>query len=354
MDRFRLAAPLLRALDAESAHAVTLRALALGLGPREAREAESRLALTVWGLRFPNPLGLAAGFDKNAQVVRPMLALGFGFVEAGTVTPRPQVGNPRPRIFRLPDEHAVINRIGFANDGMTAIRARLARARRSALRGPVGVNIGKNKDAEDAAADYATVARALAPTADYLVVNVSSPNTPGLRALQDPRALTAILASVRAAVREVAPDRPPPVLVKIAPDLGAEDVAALAKLANDGALDGLVVSNTTIARPPGLRGRHAGETGGLSGRPLFTRSTEVLSTLYRLTGGQVPLIGVGGIASAADAYAKIRAGASLVQLYTALIYQGPALVRAIKAGLVKSLDRDGFASIQEAIGADHR
>lgn len=354
MDRFRLAAPLLRALDAETAHALTLRALSLGLAPRAPSDDDPRLALRVWDLRFRNPVGLAAGFDKNARVLRPMIGLGFGFVEAGTVTPRPQAGNPRPRVFRLPGDHAVINRIGFANDGMEAVGKNIARARRADLRGPLGINIGKNKQTEDAAADYATVTRTLGPQADYLVINVSSPNTPGLRALQDPNALVGIVAGVRAALREAGTDRRPPVLVKIAPDLEDQDLAALAALANDGAMDGLIVSNTTLARPAGLRGRHAGEGGGLSGPPLFARSTEVLATLYRLTGGSVPLIGVGGIASAAEAYAKIRAGASLVQLYTALVYQGPALVQAIKAGLVERLLADGFASIQEAVGADHR
>ena len=353
MDRFRLAAPLLRRLDPETAHDVSLWALRQGLGPRARGEDDPILATEAWGQGLPNPLGLAAGFDKNASVIGPMLGLGLGFVEVGTVTPRPQAGNPRPRIFRLPGDAAVINRIGFAGDGLAAVAERVAAWRASGAPGPLGVNLGKDRDSADPAADYALTAKTLGPYADYVVVNVSSPNTPGLRALQGRAELDAIVTSVADALAE-AGSAPPPLLVKIAPDLDEADTADIAAVARDHGLGGLIVSNTTIARPPGLTGRHRAETGGLSGRPLFAPSTALLADMYRLTGGAVPLIGVGGVASAADTYAKIRAGASLVQLYTALIYQGPGLIGRITAGLADLLRRDGFGSVAEAVGADHR
>ena len=315
---------------------------------------DSILGLRLWGRDFSNPLGLAAGFDKDARAMGPLLALGFGFVEVGTVTPRPQAGNPQPRVFRLPKDAAVINRIGFAGEGMAAAAARLAAWREKNGGGLVGVNLGMNRDSADAAADYAAAAGALASTADYLVVNVSSPNTPGLRALQDRRALERIVERVAGAVSTALPRRGPPLLVKIAPDLSNVDRADIAAVALSGAVQGLIVGNTTVARPAGLSGWHKTQSGGLSGRPLFAPSTAVLADMYRRTEGRVPLIGVGGIASAADAYAKVRAGASLLQLYTALIYQGPALIPAIKSGLAALLRRDGFARVADAVGADHR
>jgi len=349
-----LAGTLLRCLDPETAHRLTLWGLCRGYGPAAEAADEPILGLRLWGRDFPNPLGLAAGFDKDARAMGPLLGLGFGFVEVGTITPRPQAGNPRPRIFRLARDAAVINRIGFAGEGMDAAAVRLAVWRETSGGGLVGINLGKNRDSTDAAADYAAAAGALAPYADYLAVNVSSPNTPGLRALQDRRALERIVEQVAGAVSKTLARRGPPLLVKIAPDLSEADRADIATVALSGAVQGLIVGNTTVARPAGLSGRHKTQTGGLSGRPLFAPSTAVLADMYRRTEGRVPLIGVGGIASAADAYAKVRAGASLLQLYTALIYRGPALIPAIKSGLAVLLRRDGFAGLVDAVGADHR
>lgn len=343
-DLFGLVAPALRALPPEAAHRLTIWGLAHGLGPAEAAADDPVLATRVWDLDVPNPIGIAAGFDKAAEVPDAMLKCGFGFAEVGSITPLPQPGNPRPRVFRLPEDAAVINRLGFNSGGLAAAAANLARRPR---RGVVGVNLGKNRDAADAAADYARGAREFAPLADYLVVNVSSPNTPGLRALQSRGALAEVLAAVRGAI----PADGPPLLLKIAPDLGPEDRADIAALAGDGEVDGLIVGNTTVSRPDGLRARHRTESGGLSGRPLFALATEILADMARRTERRVPLIGVGGVASGADAYAKIRAGASLVQLYTALIYRGPALVGRIKRDLAALLRRDGFAAVGEAVGA---
>jgi dihydroorotate dehydrogenase len=355
---FRFAGPLLRLFDPETAHGLTIRALAGGFGPKAAAPEDPILATRVWGHAFANPIGLAAGFDKDAEVVGPLFDLGFGFVEVGSITPRPQSGNPKPRIFRLPEDGAVINRLGFNSQGLDAAAARLA-ARRGpgalpgALPGVLGINLGKNKESADAAADYAQGVRALAPYADYLVVNVSSPNTPGLRALQDRAELEALLARVEQALAETMPSDPPPLLLKIAPDLTAADLEDIAAVALERQLGGIIATNTTVARPPGLKGGHRDEAGGLSGRPLFARSTEVLAEVYRLTGGRLPLIGLGGVSSGAEAYAKIRAGASLVQLYTALIYEGPGLVARLKAELAALLRRDGFSSVAEAVGAGH-
>ena len=337
---------MVRLLPAEAAHRLTIRLLrGLPLPPPP----PPLLPIRLWGRDFPNPVGLAAGFDKNAEVADAMLRLGFGFVEIGSVTPLPQPGNPRPRLFRLPEDRAVINRMGFNNEGLDVVARRLAVRRRTGI---VGANLGKNKLTEDAAADYEQGIRALAPLADYLVINVSSPNTPGLRALQGRAPLEALVARCRDALAGI--PAPPPLLLKIAPDLTAEDLQDVAETALAGGLDGLIVSNTTIARPPGLKSRHQGETGGLSGAPLFAPSTRMLGEVYRLTGGRLPLIGVGGIASAGQAYAKIRAGASLLQLYSALVYHGPGLVGEINRGLTDLLRRDGFATLAEAVGADHR
>lgn len=347
---YRFAGPLVRLLYPETAHTATMRLLKAGLVPPQPRVDHPSLRVRLWGRLFPNPVGLAAGFDKNAEVADAMLAQGFGFVEVGSVTPRPQPGNPRPRMFRLCEDEAIINRMGFNNQGLEAVAARLAARPRHGL---VGANLGKNKDTEDAAADYEAGAARLAPLADYLVINVSSPNTPGLRALQGRAQLEALVGRTRAALDGAMPEPGrPPLLLKIAPDLAAEDLADIAAVALAGALDGLIVSNTTIARPESLRSAHAGQTGGLSGAPLFAPSTEVLRTMYRLTAGRLPIIGAGGIASGGQAYAKIRAGASLVQLYSALVYQGPALVTRIKRELIGLLKRDGFASVAEAVGKD--
>lgn len=346
---YALLRPLLFRLDAERAHRLAVRSLAsLPVLPAR-QQGAAILQQTIWGRRFPNPLGLAAGFDKNAECPAGAFRLGFGFVEIGSVTPRPQAGNPKPRLFRLVPERAVINRMGFNNEGMAAVARRLKLRQRSD--GILGVNLGKNKETTDAAADYEAGVAALGPFADYLVINVSSPNTPGLRALQGKEPLAALIDRVRAA-RDRLAERPP-LLLKIAPDLTAEDRGDIAEVALSHGLDGLIISNTTIARPPAVHARWQDEAGGLSGVPLLTPSTALLHDLYRLTAGQLPLIGVGGIASAADAYAKIRAGASLVQLYSALVFEGPGLPARILAELPTLLARDGFTSLAAAIGADH-
>ena len=335
---------LLRCFPPEIAHGLSIRALRAGVHPRMRGADDPILAGEIWGRPIPNPIGLAAGYDKGAQVADALLAMGFGFVEIGTVTPRPQPGNPKPRLFRLAEDGALINRLGFNSEGLAVARARLAR--RKARAGVVGANVGKNKDTVDAAADYAEGARALAPLADYLVINVSSPNTPGLRALQRRSDLAALIGAVRAAL----PPSPPPLLVKVAPDLSPAEREDMAAVSLECAVDGLIIGNTTLSRPDGLRSAHRGEVGGLSGRPLMALSTAVLADLHRLTGGRVPLIGCGGVSSGTDAYAKIRAGARLVQLYTALVYEGPGLLRRIKTELAAHLRADGFRSVAEAVG----
>lgn len=352
-DPYHLAGPLLRRLDPETAHGLTLRLLAAGLIPPQPVYNPPELTVRLWDRVFPNPLGLAAGFDKNAEVADAMLGQGFGFVEIGAVTPRPQPGNPRPRLFRLTEDAAVINRMGFNNQGLEAIAARLA-SRRRRHPGLIGANLGKNKETSDPAADYEIGAARLGPLVDYLVINVSSPNTPGLRALQGREQLDELVRRTRDALTRAMPEKAPPLLLKIAPDLGWEDLADIAEVALAGQLDGLIVSNTTIARPASLRSAQASESGGLSGAPLFAASTAMLRRVAELTQGRLPLIGAGGVGSGSEAYAKIRAGASLVQLYTALIYGGPALVTRIKHDLLDLLRRDGFATLSEAVGADLR
>lgn len=351
MDLYALVRPVLWALDPETAHRLTIRALQAGLGPCVAMAEDPILAIDLWGRRFANPVGLAAGFDKHAEAVDALARLGFGFIEIGGVTPAPQLGNPRPRLFRLTEDNAVINRMGLNSAGQDVVRARLAARRGGAI---VGVNLGKNKETEDAAADYVRLVAAFAPVADFLVCNVSSPNTPGLRALQGRAQLSDLVAKVQAELRRVMPVKAPPLLLKIAPDLTDDDKRDIAGVVLAAKVDGLVVGNTTIDRPASLRSRHRAETGGLSGRPLFEKSTRALADLYQLTGGKIPLIGVGGIASGVDAYAKIRAGASLVQLYSALVFAGPGLVPAIRRDLAALLRRDGFTSLSQAVGADQR
>lgn len=350
MDLYCLAAPFIRLLDPEKAHGLAIKALKAGLIPASGGQDDPILAQTLWGRNFPNPVGLAAGFDKNAEVADAMLEQGFGFVEIGSVTPRPQPGNPRPRLFRLTRDKAVINRMGFNNDGMDAVATRLERRN---AKGILGVNLGKNKETEDAASDYRKGILRLARYADYLVINVSSPNTPGLRALQGKEPLQELLEAALSARAEAVPDTPPPLLLKIAPDLTDEDKQDIADVALTTGIDGLIATNTTIARPENLTSSQASEAGGLSGKPVFEPSTRVLGEMYQLTGGKIPLVGVGGIANGSDAYAKIRAGASLVQFYSAMVYGGPGLVGEIKRGLVECLKADGFSSIKDAVGTDH-
>jgi dihydroorotate dehydrogenase len=340
---YRLLRPAIFALDAERAHRLTVAALKLW-APDAPAHVEGPLATTVAGLRFPNPLGMAAGFDKDAEVPDALLALGFGFAEVGSITPLPQPGNPKPRLFRLVEDEAVINRMGFNNGGGAAAAQNLALRER---RGIVGINIGANKDSTDRVADYASMTRLMAPLADYLVVNISSPNTPGLRALQDESALVGLLD----AVLEARGDLAVPVFLKVAPDLEPADVDAIARIAMDKSLGALVVSNTTIARPP-LHSAHAAEAGGLSGQPLKSAALDRLRDFRKATGGAMPLVGVGGIATAEDAFARIRAGASLVQLYSAMVYAGPGIAREVTAGLESRLRQYGFGSIAEAVGSE--
>ena len=353
MDIFGMAGRAVRLLKPEAAHGLTLWALRRGLVPAPRADDDPVLACRMWGRDFANPVGLAAGFDKNAEVADAMLRLGFGFVEVGTVTPRPQPGNPPPRLFRLIEDRAVINRLGFNNDGLAAMTARLA-GRGHRHRGVVGANLGANRDSADRAEDYVTCCEALRDLVDYLVINVSSPSTPGLRTLQGRDALDDLLARIPAAPRKpgASASSLPPILVKIAPDLDREGRAAVAEVALARGIDGLIVGNTTTGARESLKSRYRTETGGLSGPPLFGPSTAHLRELYRLMQGRLPLVGTGGVACGADAYTKIRAGASLVQLYTALIFKGPGLVGRIKAELAALLKADGFAHVGDAVGAD--
>lgn len=356
MDLYPLARPLLRCIEPETAHRMTIGALKLGLARKAAGPDDPILATNVFGLAFPNPIGLAAGFDKDAEVSDAMLALGFGFAEAGTVTPQPQPGNSGKRLFRLDEDEAVINRFGFNSRGLAAFTEQLAQRRRAGRSGIVGANVGKNRDSADAAADYAQGIKALAGLADYLVVNLSSPNTPGLRALQERREMEELLVQALEARRGAAPDptRPPPILAKVGPDLGEHELRDIAEVAAKLGIDGLIVGNTTLDRAPSLRSADRHAQGGLSGKPLMAPSTACLAAMYKYSGGGIPIIGCGGVASGADAYAKIRAGASLVQLYSALVFQGPALIGRIKRELAALLRADGFASVADAVGADHR
>jgi dihydroorotate dehydrogenase len=341
---YRLARPALFALDAEQAHRLAI--AGLKAAPRGVPAVPGgRLGIEVAGLAFPNPIGMAAGFDKDAEVPDALLRLGFGFVEVGSVTPRPQAGNPRPRLFRLAEDRAVINRMGFNNGGAAAAAARLAE--RQARPGIVGINIGANKDSADRVADYVQMTQTMSRLASYLAVNISSPNTPGLRSLQDESALGDLLD----AVLDARGASGPPVFLKVAPDLEPADIDAIARIALDRRLGALIVGNTTIARPP-LRSRHADEAGGLSGAPLKELALQRLRDFRRATGGALPLIGVGGIATADDAWQRIRAGASLVQLYSAMVYEGPGIARRIVRGLEASMRRDGFASVAEAVGSE--
>jgi dihydroorotate dehydrogenase len=335
--------PALRLLDPETAHGLALKALNAGLGPRSGPVTSPRLRTVLAGLDLPNPVGLAAGFDKNATALHALSKTGFGFFEIGAATPRAQPGNPKPRLFRLTQDQAAINRFGFNNDGMEAIATRLAQRPKGAV---IGLNLGANKDSADKAADFATVLTRCGPVVDFATVNVSSPNTEKLRDLQGKAALAALLDGVMQARAALA--TPIPVFLKIAPDLSTDEIAEVAEVANASGIDAIIATNTTLDRA-GLHGPHQAETGGLSGQPLFEKSTRVLAQLSGLT--TLPIIGVGGVGSAEQAYQKIRAGASAVQLYTALVYGGISLAGEIAQGLDHLLQRDGFASVTDAVGS---
>ena len=342
MSLYPILRPFLFALDAERAHHLAI--AAVKRSPLRARDHDARLATEVAGLRFPSPIGLAAGLDKDAVAPDAFLGLGFGFVEVGTITPLPQPGNPKPRLFRLAEDEAIINRMGFNSGGQAAALERLRR--RAGKPGIVGVNIGANKDAADRIADYAEGVARMAPVASYLTVNISSPNTPGLRALQDEGALDALLAAVMAA----RPAGGPPIFLKVAPDLEPADIDAITRVAIERRVDALIVSNTTISRPP-LRSAQAGEAGGLSGAPLKPLALQRLRDFRAATGGALPLVAAGGIASGADAWARIKAGASLIQIYSALIYKGPFLARRIERELLALMLSEGHSNIRTAIAS---
>jgi len=339
---YPLIRPLAFALDAETAHRATIRALKLLPGHQPPQFSDS-LKSTVAGLDFPSPVGLAAGFDKDAEVARQMLALGFGFVEVGTVTPLPQPGNPKPRLFRLSRDRAVINRMGFNNEGQASAFQRLERL----THGIIGVNIGANKDSPDRIAEYVAGVKAMSPVALYLTINISSPNTPGLRQLQDEGALRGLLS----AVAEARDPKGPPIFLKVAPDLGQGESDQIVRAALHYGIDALIVANTTVSRPA-LKSKHRDQAGGLSGAPLKLLALNALRDFRSASGGEMPLIGVGGIATADDAWERIRAGASLVQLYTAMVYEGPGIARRIARGLAERLAREGFANIAEAVGTE--
>ncbi|XP_075693238.1 dihydroorotate dehydrogenase (quinone), mitochondrial isoform X3 [Rhinoderma darwinii] len=348
-----------KVVSPELAHTLSVKFAALGLVPRCTAHTSQYLETTVLGHKFRNPVGLAAGFDKHAEAVDGLFKMGFGFVEIGSVTPNPQDGNPKPRVFRLPQDKAIINRYGFNSHGAEVVRQRLLqRAEKqktlTAEGMPLGVNLGKNKTSEDAAADYTRGVRELGSLADYLVINVSSPNTPGLRALQGREQLHHLLAKVVNARNALPCEHKPAILVKIAPDLSLRDKEDIANVVTQLGIDGLIVTNTTISCPSTLKDPSSIETGGLSGAPLRDLSTETIREMYALTSGKVPIIGVGGVSCGLDALQKIRAGASLVQLYTALTYQGPPVIGKVARELEKLLIKEGFSSVSEAVGADHR
>ncbi len=352
-DLYSMLRPFIGCVQAETAHNMALWALEHRI-VSGAPFSDPVLETNLWGRDFANPIGLAAGFDKNADVPMQALALGFGFVEIGSVTPRPQPGNPKPRLFRLDEDEGVVNRMGFNSKGIDYTAAKLEALPPTRGLGIIGVNLGKNKETEDAASDYVTGIEKLAQYADYMVINVSSPNTPGLRALQGKAELEALVLRVRDVLDKTVPTNTPPLLVKVAPDLTDDDIADIAAVARSSAVDGLIATNTTIDRPASLINASKSEGGGLSGKPLMKPSTKILSDLYQATKGQVPLIGVGGIMSGADAYDKIRAGASLVQFYSSMVFEGPSLPGRMCRTLAGLLKRDGFEHVADAVGADHR
>ena len=354
---FKYTKHLFHAMDPETAHKAGLLAMKNGLHPQYEAIQDDRLKVTLWDRQFPNPVGLAAGFDKDAEVMYAMLQMGFGFVEVGTVTPKPQAGNPRPRVFRDPSNEAVINRMGFPNGGLEKFKTNVEKFLETKPRpkGILGINIGMNKDQKDPAKDYCYLIRSIGAYADYFTINISSPNTPGLRNLQSRENLLPLIEQVKE-TRAKACDKkfPPPLLVKLAPDLDDQQIQELATTAMDADIDGLILTNTTLERPEFLPEKFRDEMGGLSGKPLTDKSTEIIQKFYALTKGQIPIIGVGGISSGQDAYDKIKAGASLVQLYSALVYHGPEIANQINQDLLKLLEKDGYTNLSQAVGADHK
>lgn len=354
---YKFARPLLMKLSAETAHNFAIRALKSGWADGTKILNKRFLRNTLWGLNFPNPLGLAAGFDKNAEVADAVLELGFGLTEVGTITPLAQSGNPKPRMFRLPEEQGVINRLGFNNKGLNFAIQQLKRRKTLGAKGIVGANFGANKEAKDRVADYVTGITKLAGLADYYVMNISSPNTPGLRALQSKEALIDLVGKTLEARKKTYKEKelgkPAPLLVKVAPDLTNEDIDDIVDVTLSMGLDGLVISNTTITRPATLKSANKGEEGGLSGKPLFDLSTDILRQFYGRLEGKVPLIGVGGVSTGQDALEKLKAGASLVQLYSSMAYEGPELPGRILNELALRTKAEGFPSLVDAIGSDH-
>ncbi len=356
IDFYALARPALFSLPPEKAHNMTLRLMKCGLMPSCAPARDPALEQTLWGLTFPNPVGMSAGFDKNAEVVGPSFKMGFGFVEAGTVTPKPQAGNPAPRIFRDARHEAVINRMGFPNGGMDVFKTNLERFLNSKHRpdGVVGLNIGMNKTQDVPAKDYAELIHMLGSMADYITINISSPNTPGLRDLQKRAPLLELLGAVKDARAQACGDHPPPLLVKLAPDLNEEQMHEMAETLTEAQVEGVILGNTTLDRPEDLPESFRSQQGGLSGQPLTDKSTRVIHDFYALTKGALPIIGVGGVSNGQQAYDKIKAGASLVQLYSALVFKGPGVVGQISNELAALLKAEGYAHIQDAVGAAHK
>ena len=343
-------------LDGETAHKAAVLALSNGFYFKCRHVEKPELKVKLWGLEFSNPVGIAAGFDKHGEAVQGLRDVGFGFVEVGSVTPQPQEGNPRPRVFRLDEDAAVINRYGFNSEGHLEVRRRLELLRAGGFNGVLGINLGKNKTSSSAVDDYVAGVRQFSHLADYLVINVSSPNTPGLRSLQSRSDLKTLISAVLAARQTLNLSKLPPLLVKIAPDLTEDDLKDIAQVVTepDSKVDGLIVSNTTVTRPDSLTSGHAQETGGLSGSPLRDISTETIRQVYQLTGGQVPIIGVGGVSSGQEAWQKVVSGASLVQVYTAMVFQGPVVASKIRKELEVIVKEAGFNNIQEAVGSYHR
>lgn len=353
---FALAKPFLHMLPAEMAHKLTIWSLKYGFGPHQRLSAHSNMRITLWGKNFINPIGLAAGFDKNAETMAACFRMGFGFVEIGTVTPRAQKGNIKPRVFRSVKDQAVVNRMGFCNKGMVSFKKRVShfvfRKRQHQI---LGINIGKNKDTQDFAQDYVTLVENLGTLADYIAINISSPNTPGLRDFQEPETLKELVNRVRE-IREyvIQTSQKPPILLKLAPDLDAAQLEAIAQACLEIKIDGVILTNTTIERPAQLDQKLKSEAGGLSGKPLAEKSTQMIFDFYRLTGGEIPIVGVGGITSAEEAWQKICAGASLLQVYSGLVFKGPDMLREIYDGLSEKLDHHGFYALKDAVGSAHK